>query len=319
MRQGPDTLREILDKAARAPEKNPPSSIKERRQIVEKRMPLEDALKIVQRRAEVLYHTPRNPFTGENISMPGYDMRPWWDKNNYPEPYVMTSMGMPDYPHWTETIAKRVTEENNCIDVTHSLPSFEGWDKQKEKKTRVAVGRILDRGWYSPHAHKLCDEDLRHMHALREHFSMRRNKVQTPSVGENTMAQHEWHSNMNALTVLSHGHDIGSVFRQKVDAVQRQRAMQRGHPSPPRMPVPGHLQELPICLRTTAPVDKGGDMYGDALHEAYIHEALGSPQSAMGSTDEHNHTSALYGRKMTAQEYVRPSSTHKTSQQQKWC
>ena len=91
--------------------------------------------KIIQRRAEVLCNTPRNPFTGQGAAMPGYDMRPWWVKTTYPEPYVMTSVGMPDYPHWTETAVNRIAGDKPHL---LSLPTFEGWEMQKTKKVEVA-------------------------------------------------------------------------------------------------------------------------------------------------------------------------------------
>lgn len=65
------------------------------------------------------------------------------------------------------------------------------------------------------------------MHALREHFSMNRHKVQTPAIGTNTLPYHEWHSNMNALTVLSKDTDVCGLFRRKADRVLRERAKKR--------------------------------------------------------------------------------------------
>eukprot|EP00760_Papus_ankaliazontas_P024437 PhM_4_TR2308/c0_g1_i1/m.103187 len=179
---------------------------------------------ILNRRSEVLCNTPRNPYT-DPAPMPGYDMRPWREKENQPQPYPMVSCGMPDYPHWTNVVADSIADKNigPAYDDVRALPDFEGWEQQKEKKVRVALTRIIERGWYSKDEHKLSDAELRHRNALREHYSMGRHKLTTPVIGANTMPVHEWHVNMNALSVLSHDTSLRSSFKRVCERRRKER------------------------------------------------------------------------------------------------
>eukprot|EP00759_Apiculatamorpha_spiralis_P012046 PhF_6_TR19137/c0_g1_i1/m.28152 len=180
------------------------------------------------KRSAQMHHTPKN-IIAESTPAAGYDMRPWWEKQKNPQPYIMADVGMPDYKHWTEIVADYITQkhEEGGVMLEHALPDFEGWEQQKEKKVRVALQRIIDRKWYSPDEHKLSDEELRHRNALREHYSMCRNKLMTPAIGANTMPHHEWHSNMNALSVLSKDTNVQNKFRKQVERVHARRNPQK--------------------------------------------------------------------------------------------
>lgn len=144
-----------------------------------------------------------------------------------------------------------------------SVP-FEGWSKEKEVRVKRAVDRILEHDWYDKFENNLKDVEKVHINAVREHFAMRRDRIQTPAlmpVGRgcgrvtaaatprslgpseertrkpvpNYMASGEWMANMEALDLLQGGTNVGTFFRGMVGE-RRQKRMAAGGAVPRRPP-----------------------------------------------------------------------------------
>ena len=59
------------------------------------------------------------------------------------------------------------------------------WEVEKEKRVHAAFDRIIEKEWYDKYEANLKASERNHINAVREHFSMRRDKIKTPCPSAN--------------------------------------------------------------------------------------------------------------------------------------
>ena len=108
---------------------------------------------------------------------------------------------------------------------------FDGWEKEKEGRVKVAFDRIIERDWYDKYEHNLKPVEQVHVNAVREHYAMRRDKLKTPDIrarpGSNTLPPNEWAANMEALDSLKRETNVGTFFRGLVGRKMSSRAKEK--------------------------------------------------------------------------------------------
>ena len=132
---------------------------------------------------------------------------------------------------------KRKLDENQP--VMHADPQrvrlaqvpFEGWEKEKEARIKVAYDRIVEREWYDKFESNLKPMEQVHINAVREHYAMRRDKIKTPDIrarpGSNTLPPNEWAANMEALDCLKRDTHVSTFFRGLVGRKLSARAKEK--------------------------------------------------------------------------------------------
>jgi hypothetical protein len=109
--------------------------------------------------------------------------------------------------------------------------NLEGWEQEKEVRVKGAFERILHHGWYDKLESNLKAMELIHVNAVREHYAMRRDKIQTPSLiggkRSNTLTALEWADNVNSISDLKATTNLRDNFMQFVTKKSEQRKRQQ--------------------------------------------------------------------------------------------
>eukprot|EP00744_Colponema_vietnamica_P022270 GILI01031972.1.p1 GENE.GILI01031972.1~~GILI01031972.1.p1 ORF type:complete len:244 (-),score=39.67 GILI01031972.1:71-802(-) len=94
------------------------------------------------------------------------------------------------------------------------------WEIEKEKRVKVAFDRIIEKDWYDKYELNLKASEQNHINAVREHFSMRRDKIKTPAIsadwgfagiGSHVSSANTSHPNTNYSTHQRHGNSSTST------------------------------------------------------------------------------------------------------------
>jgi hypothetical protein len=126
----------------------------------------------------------------------------------------------------------RGLQESEAAILKLANVNLEGWEGEKEVRVKTAFDRILHHGWYDKLESNLKAMELIHVNAVREHFAMRRDRIQTPSLiagkRTNTMEALEWADNVNSINDLKATTNLRDNFMQFVSkkAEQRKRHQQ---------------------------------------------------------------------------------------------
>ena len=93
---------------------------------------------------------------------------------------------------------------------------FGAWAAQKEKRVATAFGRIIERDWYDKQELTMRPVERVHLNAVREHFAMRRDKIQTPDFRarpkSNTLTRQSWAESLEAMEVLNRETHVATFF-----------------------------------------------------------------------------------------------------------